>query len=63
MTEVLAHSSLDSRRFNLRIYRGVVDTVPRVEQALAEGRRERADLLILRTPAQLLNVVHAWGRS
>ena len=58
---VLQFSPRDSARFELRVFRGVVDSVD-TDALAAEIERERVDVAILRVPPQMLGALNGFAR-
>jgi predicted acetyltransferase len=58
---VLQFSPRDSARFELRVFRGVVDNVD-TDALAAEIDRERVDVAILRIPARMLGALNGFAR-
>ena len=55
----LALATEDSRRFNLRIFRGNIDSNPPPSGALEKEIREsKADIVIIRLPAGMISPIH-----
>lgn len=63
MREAVAYSELDSRRFEKRIYRAMLENPSEVASLETEAGKEAADLLIVRCQADALSTVHALQRA
>lgn len=56
-------SELDSRRFDGRIYRALVEDTVTAREAIDLARREGADMLIARCPVSVLSAAHELERA
>jgi ribosomal protein S18 acetylase RimI-like enzyme len=63
MTEPALFSTLDSRRFGIRIFRGQVDTVAAAAQLMDFAHAQPLDLLIVRCPSKAVEVAQALERA